>query len=237
MPQSHIDHIAITAPSLEAGAKYVRRMLGVSPQAGGEHPRMGTHNCLLKLGETCYLEVIAIDPNAPGPDRPRWFQLDAPDPFRPVRLAAWIARTDDIAAAATASPVPLGEIEPMSRGQLNWLITLSADGSLPLQGIAPTLIQWPAGMHPAARLPESGCTLVHLEGFHPQADKVIDMLDAIGFEGDFQVFGLPPGQSPYLIAHIQTPAGIRQLSGLNSTLSYFQAPMSAGNRESGYQEL
>jgi hypothetical protein len=212
MFSSRIDHIAITAPSLETGVEYIRRSLGVVPQAGGEHPRMGTHNRLLKLGEKCYLEVIAINPNAPGANRPRWFQLDHPDPSRPIRLATWIARTDDITAAAAASPIPLGEIEPMSRGELNWLITIPSDGSLPLQGIAPALIQWPAGIHPAAALPESRCSLVRLEGFHPEAEKVAGMLDAIGFEGDFQVFELPPGRQPYLVAHIQTPAGLRQLN-------------------------
>jgi hypothetical protein len=212
MPRSHIDHIAITAPSLEIGSEYVRQTLGVSPEVGGQHPRMGTHNRLLKLDEKCYLEVIAVDPDVPGPKRPRWFQLDEPDLSRPVRLATWIARTNDITAAAKVSPIPLGAIEPMSRGQLNWLITIPSDGSLPLQGIAPTLIEWPAGEHPAALLPESGCALVRLEGFHPEAEKVLRVLDAIGFEGDFRVCELSPEQKPYLVAHIQTPAGLRQLS-------------------------
>lgn len=211
MLRSHMDHIAITAPSLEGGVEYVRQTLGMSPQAGGEHPRMGTHNYLLKLGEKFYLEVISINPNAPQPTRPRWFQLDEPDPSQPTRLATWIARTDDIYAAASASPVPLGVIEPMSRGQMNWLITIPADGGLPLQGIAPTLIQWTAGGHPADTLQESGCTLVRLEGFHPEAKKVISVLESIGFEGDFRVSELPPDQKPYLVAHIQTPAGVRLL--------------------------
>lgn len=211
MPKSHIDHIAITAPSLEAGVEYVRQTLGVSPQVGGEHPRMGTHNCLLKLGEKCYLEVISINPDAPSPNRPRWFQLDAPDPCQPIRLATWIARTDDIHAAATASPVALGQVEPMSRGRMNWLITIPADGSLPMQGIAPALIQWDTRIHPAATLPESGCALVYLEGFHPDAGKVTRVLESIGFEGDFRVCALPPEQKPYLVAYIQTPSGIRQL--------------------------
>jgi hypothetical protein len=100
----------------------------------------------------------------------------------------------------------------MTRGQLNWLITIPPDGSLPLQGIAPTLIQWPVGVHPAAMLPESGCALERLEGFHPEAEKVLRVLDAIGFEGDFRVFELPPDQKPYLVAHIQTAAGLRELS-------------------------
>ena len=210
MLRSHMDHMVIIAPSLEVGVEYVRQTLGVNPQVGGEHPRMGTHNCLLKLGEKFYLEVIAINPNASQPNRPRWFQLDEPDPSQPIRLATWIARTDDIVAASTASPISLGEVEPMSRGQMNWLITIPADGSLPLHGIAPTLIQWTAGVHPAASLQESGCTLVRLEGFHPEAGKVTSVLDAIGFEGDFRVSALQPDQKPYLVAHIQTPAGVRQ---------------------------
>jgi hypothetical protein len=98
------------SPSLEVGVEYVRQTLGVSPQVGGEHPRMGTHNCLLKLGEKFYLEVISINPNAPRPNRPRWFQLDKPEPS--IRLATWIARTDDIYAATTASPIPWARSSP-----------------------------------------------------------------------------------------------------------------------------
>lgn len=212
MLRTYLDHIAITVPTLQSGVEYVRQVLGVSPQAGGEHPRMGTHNCLLKLGEKLYLEVIAVNPKAPPPGRPRWFQLDAPDPSQPIRLATWVARSDDIHAAATLAPLALGEVEAMSRGPLNWLITIPADGSLPLQGIAPALIQWSAGVHPAAGLPESGCSLLRLEGFHPEPAQVSQLLEAIGFAGDFQVSALPPGQKPYLVAHIQTPVGVRQLS-------------------------
>lgn len=211
MPRCHLDHLAITAPCLEAGVEFVRRSLGVSPQVGGAHPRMGTHNHLLKLGERLYLEVIAVDPQAPRPNRPRWFRLDAPDPAQPIRLAAWIARTDDIQAAAGASPVPLGRVEAMSRGPLSWLITIPADGSLPLDGLAPTLIQWSAGGHPADMLKDSGCSLVRLEGFHPEAPKVDSVLAALGFEGEFRASPLPPGHTPYLVAHIRTPAGLREL--------------------------
>ncbi len=218
MLRSYMDHMAITAPSLEVGVDYVRQTLGVSPQVGGEHPRMGTHNCLLKLGEKFYLEIIAVDPKAPQLNRPRWFQLDQPDRHRPIRLATWIARTDDIHAAAAASPVSLGEVEPMSRGQISWLITIPRDGSLPLSGIAPTLIQWPAGVHPTSTLRESGCALVRLEGYHPEATRATGVLKAIGFEGDFRVSELPPDEQPYLVAHIQTPAGLRHLSASNFSL-------------------
>ena len=181
------------------------------PQAGGEHPLMGTHNCFLKLGEKVYLEVISVNPDAARPARPRWFRLDEPDSIRVPRLAAWIVRTDDIHAAAAASPVSLGNVEPMSRGTLNWLITIPKDGSLPLQGLAPILIQWPTETHPTNTLQDLGCSLIRLEGFHPRAEKVGSVLEAVGFQGKFSVSPLPPGEPPYLIAHIQTPAGPRQL--------------------------
>ena len=99
----------------------------------------------------------------------------------------------------------------MSRGELNWLITIPKDGSLPLQGLAPTLIQWPPGTHPADTLQDSGCSLIRLEGFHPRADKVGGVLKAIGFQGEFPLSPLPRGERPYLVAHIQTPVGPRRL--------------------------
>lgn len=206
MLRSHLDHITITAPSLADGVDHVRQALGVAPQAGGEHPRMGTHNHLLKLGEMVFLEVIAVNPNAPRPDRPRWFALDDPDAHPAPRLATWVVRTNDIHGALAASPIPLGSAEPLSRGHYNWHITIPSDGSLPLQGIAPTLIQW-QDLHPGGTLRDLGCKLIRLEGFHPQAEKVSGMLRAVGFQGDFSVSPLPPGAQPYLLAHIQTPAG------------------------------
>lgn len=212
MPRSYMDHMTITAPSLAIGVEYVRQTLGAIPEIGGEHPRMATHNCFVKLGQKFYLEILAINPRAPTPPRSRWFQLDQPDPECPTRLATWILRTDDIKAAAAASPVPLGYVEPMSRGQINWLMTIRQDGNMPLDGIAPTLIQWPAGVHPTNTLRDSSCFLVRLEGFHPEPKQVTSVLEAIGFKGDFRVSALPTGASPYLVAHIQTPTGLRRLS-------------------------
>jgi hypothetical protein len=211
MPRSQLDHIVITAPSLGPGVDYLRQTLGVTPQMGGEHPRMGTHNCFVKLGEKVYLEVIAVNPNAPRPQRPRWFALDELGADELPRLATWVARTDDIEAAAAASPLPLGKVEPMTRGQLHWQITIPEDGSLPCQGIAPSLIQWPPGTHPTNTLQDLGCSLARLEGFHPGAERVSAILAAIGFDGEVSVRPLTPNAQPYLIAHIRSPVGLCQL--------------------------
>ena len=209
MLTTHPDHLVIVARSLADGAEYVRQCLGVTPQPGGEHPRMGTHNALLKLGDALFLEVMAINPAAPGPARPRWFDLDRMAPNAAPRLATWVARTNDIRAAAAASPVPLGAIEPMTRGALNWLITIPQDGTLPLEGVAPTLIEWHNGPHPAANLQDQGCSLIRLEGYHPQADKVSAMLRASGFQGTVSMHAVAPDEPAYLAAHIQTPQGLR----------------------------
>jgi Glyoxalase-like domain len=211
MLHSEIDHLVITAPSLDEGAEYVRRKLGVMPEVGGEHQRMGTHNRLVKLGDKTYLEVIAANPSAPTPSRPRWYELDASETHPAPRLTTWVARINDIDTALAVSPVPLGGIESMSRGQLDWRITIPSDGSLPLQGIAPTLIQWANGYHPASGLNDLGCSLIRLDGFHPEADKITALLKAIGFEGGYNFTSLPTHDQPFLVAIIQTSRGVRQL--------------------------
>jgi hypothetical protein len=213
VPRSHIDHIVVTAPSLDAGTEYVRDALGVEPQPGGEHARMGTHNRLLRLGERVYLEVIAVNPAAPPPGRARWFGMDDARAMRVPRLATWVARSDNIRAAAAASSSPPGRVEPMSRGQLSWMITVPEDGGLRLGGLAPTLIQWPEGVHPADGLEDTGCSLVRLEAFHPEPGKMNGVVQSIGFEGELRVSPLPLGEAPYLVAHIATPDGPAALSG------------------------
>jgi hypothetical protein len=210
MTRSQLDHLVVTAPSLEAGVDYVGSTLGVTPQPGGKHPRMGTHNCLVKLGERVYLEVIAIDPCAPAPGRPRWFELDRLGTNDLPRLAGWVARTSDIRAAAAASPVALGSVEPMSRGTLDWLITVPADGSFALGGTAPALIQWQTAAHPADGLEDQGCRLIRLDIFHSQAESLRGMLDAIGW--DDAIVAIQPARAARLVAHVRTRAGMRALN-------------------------
>lgn len=207
-----IDHFAVTAPTLAVGAAYMRDALGVSPQVGGEHPRMGTHNLLVRLGDTAYLEVIAPNPAAPDPSRARWFALDTLDPNAAPSLAAWVARTPDIRALAAASAEPLGDIEPMTRGALSWLITITPDGSLPLDGIAPALIEWQTEPHPAAKLQDQGLSLAGLELFHPEPARISRLLGSLRLEGPVSVLPTSGGSRPRLLAHITTPLGVRLLS-------------------------
>lgn len=207
MLTSALDHIVVTAGSRAAGVAYIADLLGVMPQPGGEHARMGTHNALLRLGAACYLEVIAANPHAPAPARPRWFGLDQVDPSASPRLAGWVARTSDIAAAAARLALPLGAIETMTRDAWRWQITIPRDGRLPLDGAAPSLIEWSTSVHPADALPDVGFSLEALEIRHAQHELLAAWLHTIGFAGPVML-SLPVAGQPVLQAHIRTPQGV-----------------------------
>lgn len=208
---SFLDHITVTAHSLEAGVAWVHEVLGVVPHGGGEHPRMGTHNRLLRLGDGLFLEVIAPNPAAPAPERPRWFGLDSLQPQSPPSLSTWVARSADIHAAVAVACEPLGAVEPMSRGALHWHITIPADGSVPLDGVAPALIEWPPAVHPANLLEDQGLSLLRLELLHPEPARVTRLLDSLALQGPVVVLPAPPGTGAGLRAHIVTPRGVRVL--------------------------
>ena len=212
MHPSRLDHITITASSLQEGANWVTNILGVTPQPGGEHPRMGTHNLLMRLSDSAFLEIIAINPSAPAPSRPRWFDLDRRAPDAPPALSTWVVRCEDIQASAAASTVPLGVIEPMSRGHLNWFITIPSDGVVPLDGVAPAWIQWQTSTHPARHMPELGLQLLGWEIHHPEPQRVQSLLTALNLQTPVTVQATPPGAAAHLRARIQTPQGERVLA-------------------------
>lgn len=215
MSRSFLDHITVTAFSLEDGAALVADALGVSPQPGGEHPRMGTHNLLLRLGDTMFLEVIAPNPAAPAPSRPRWFALDALDAGSAPALSTWVVRTTDIRSSLEAASEALGTVEPISRGALNWFIAIPADGSVPLDGVAPALIEWQTGVHPAAGLDDRGLSLAKLDIVHPDPPRVSRLLSSLELEAPVCVLPAEPGAPAHLVAHIQTTKGLRVLSSAN----------------------
>lgn len=160
-----LDHLAVAAESLEAGRAYVEDALGLRLQSGGEHSHFGTHNLLLGLEDGLYLEVIAIDPAAPAPSYPRWFDLDR---FSGVpRLRNWICAVDDLDAVLMRHP-RAGRPVALARGDLRWRMAVPEDGILPMDNLFPALIQWQGAVHPATRLPPSGARLVRLVISHPE---------------------------------------------------------------------
>ena len=199
-----LDHIAVSAGTLEAGRTALEELLGVTLQPGGAHAHFGTHNLLLGLEDGLYLEVIATDPAVDAPAMPRWFDLDrfagAP------RLTNWICRTPDLAAALTALP-EAGRPVALKRGDLRWRMAVPDDGQLPFDNGFPALMEWQGADHPARRLVVSGCRLHRLVIRHPEAAALRVRLapylsdPRIAFETE----------AAGLMAEIETPAGIRVL--------------------------
>jgi hypothetical protein len=220
-----IDHLVIAAPDLDSGTEYVASALGVAPQGGGTHPRMGTHNRVMGLYGGLYLEVIAIDPSAPVPERPRWFGLDSDLVQQRLRdgpfLAHWAARVDrptDLSRWQAQYPDKIAPAIPMTRGDLRWRLTVPDDGSLPAwhgeaahagEGLFPTLIQWDVPNHPAISLPRQDLALRKLHGQHPHAELLRQGLAWIGATDLIEIE--QTDGPPLLAADIETPAGIKTL--------------------------
>ena len=192
------DHLAICCAELGQGVRWAQERLGVPLRGGGRHARFGTWNRLIRLGRGEYLEIIAPDPEAPSPGRPRWFGLD--DAPEEPRLGNWICAVPDLAAEHPA----LGEPLDLARDDLTWRIAVPPGGGLPWEGGHPTLIEWQGGLHPAEHLPDDGLRLLALQIRHPEAATLAARLgprladDRIAWTN---------AEHPSLSARIITPAG------------------------------
>ena len=224
----YLDHLVVTARTLDEGTQYVADTLGVAPAGGGAHPLMRTHNRLLNLWGGVYLEVLAIDPEADAraaesdtAPRPRVFALD--DPSTHARLASgpylshWVARVErpkNLLRWREQYPERIAPVVPMSRGDFTWGLTVPDDGAFPAwqgagDGVVPSLIQWDTALHPSAVLPEPEVALKSLKGFHPQANIVRTQLEWLGAAHLITLDTTSDGAS--LVAEMETPAGLRTL--------------------------
>lgn len=203
-----LDHLVIAAADLAEGRAWAERMLGVPAGGGGVHALMGTHNALWKLGDA-YLEVIAVDPSAPDPGRPRWFSLDDPAMRARIaerpRLVTWQVRPKrGLDAALEGLGVSTGPALAMARDELTWRLTVPEDGVMPFGGLFPVLIEWSEGVpRPPERLPENGLRLRRLvvRGGGPELDAALGRIGARGLVAREE-------GAPGLVAEIEGPGGV-----------------------------
>jgi len=208
-----LDHLVLVAPSLAEGLAHVRESLGLEMSPGGAHPEMGTHNRLLRLGDGAFLEVIAVDPDAPPPARPRWFGLDDAGAVRAAwaegrRLRAWVARTDSLPALLARHGPALGEAVSVSRGDRRWQFGLRPDGTPPGEGALPCPIDWGPRGTLAPSMPEAGARLLRFAMEHPRSAEIEAGLAGLGVAGAPAV---RPGTAFRMEAVIDTPSGPRTL--------------------------
>ena len=171
-----LDHLVVAARHLDDGVAWCEATFGFRPDAGGEHPLMGTHNRVFAIGSErfprAYFEIIAIDPRAASPGRSRWYDLDHPALQRTIAdgpaLVHWVAGCSGIeaeVAALRAQGIERGEVLSVERatprGTLRWRISVRADGARLADGACPTLIEWDSA-HPGDTLAPSGIRLESL---------------------------------------------------------------------------
>ena len=202
-----VDHFSIGAANLDQGVAALEGALGVSVPRGGKHAAMSTHNCVMQAGGESFLEIIAIDPEAPPPGRIRWFTLD--DPTTQARLAerpralCWVVGTDSLDTVVANSPVELGEVVPFSRGERSWRLTVPKDGSLPEGGLLPAFIEWSPGPHPSSGMQDLSVVLKRVTLTHPDPTSLREVLRALHVDHLAEVAEGPRGLSFTL----ETPAG------------------------------
>lgn len=209
-----LDHLSVIAPSLAEGVAHIQACLGIDIPFGRKHTHMSTHNHLLRLGESAYLEVIAIDDAAPAIAGPRWFGLDDRAAVRKAwdegkRLRGWVASTDHFDREMAKHPGVFGEKREFHAGASSYFFSVPEDGSLPMNGVAPSLIDRQGKRPSLAPETEMGCALVAFTLEHPDAAHVAQLYEALAIEGAPDV---KHGDEFRYTATIRTPSGIRVLS-------------------------
>jgi hypothetical protein len=197
-----IDHLIVGVPELKSGTAAVEEALGTAAVPGGQHPGRGTANTLIRVGETCYLEVLGPDPEAPGLT-PGWLSSSL---IGHGKLLGWAVRTQGIEREVERlrdlgwDP---GPVETMSRrhsgGAVSWRLTPPHFGAA--VAALPFLIDWGGSPHPSQSLPR-GVELEGLTVVAPDIGSVRGVLQMMGVEVAVQ-----PGPEPSLRAVIATSSG------------------------------
>lgn len=211
---TEVDHLVVAAATLDDGVRWCEATLGLTPGPGGRHATMATHNRLLNLSSPafprCYLEIIAVDPDAPPVPRVRWFGLDDAALQTSLRsggprLIHAVVRTQEMEThhwGLVNKGLNPGQVlrahRDTAQGRLEWQIAVRDDGRLLCGGVLPTLIQWD-GPHPTDAMPASGAQLLALRlGGLPAAAH--DLLRIQGVAGN-------AGAPQRLTAIVGTPGG------------------------------
>jgi Glyoxalase-like domain len=209
-----LDHLTVIAPSLAEGVEHARSCLDLDIPFGQRHTYMGTCNHLLQLGSTVYLEIVALDPAADAPNRRRWFGLDDQARVRSDwedgrRLRGWVARTDAIDAILAAHGHIFGEKVPLPTINSSFDFAIPKDGSLPLDGAAPSIIDRRGRPRAMETIADLGARLRSFTLEHPDPIAVAALYRTLGMDRPPE---LVKGSRPRYRAQIETPSATKELT-------------------------
>ncbi|MEM8538701.1 MAG: VOC family protein, partial [Pseudomonadota bacterium] len=84
-----------------------------------------------------------------------------------MRLTNWVVRTNELSHLISMGAAGPGTPMVSSCLGLRWTMVVPDDGELPLDGVAPALIEWRGGHHVAQDLPDRAIRLQSLSLCHP----------------------------------------------------------------------
>lgn len=209
-----LDHITVIAPTLAEGVSHVRECLDLDVPFGTRHDYMGTYNHRLQLGGNVYLEIVALDPDGTAPGRARWFGLDDQEKIRADwedgrRLRGWVAGVDGIDAVVSSRRALFGDVVPLPPADPSFAFAIPVDGSLPLDGAAPSLIDRRGVLESKAEIPDLGARLRSLTLEHPDPAAIEALYRDLSIDH-------PPaivlGPTLRYRAEIETPGGVKALT-------------------------
>jgi hypothetical protein len=209
-----LDHLTVIAPTLSDGVAHVRACLDLDVPFGQRHGYMGTHNHLLQLGDTVYLEVIALDPDSQPPARARWFGLDnrkavMADWEAGRRLRGWVARTDRMDAVLSGRESIFGKKIALPWTNSSFDFAIPDDGSLPFDGALPSVIDRRGKARSMANIADLGAKLKSFSLEHPDATCLSEHYQALDID---RPPAIVQGNDLRYRALIETPSGVRELS-------------------------
>ncbi len=208
-----LDHLTVIAPTLAEGVAHVRACLDIDVPFGQRHAYMGSWNHLLQLGGMTYLEIVALDPEGKAPGRARWFGLDDQGRVRREwdagrRLRGWVARTDDIDAVLAGREALFGRKVSLPMDAPSFEFAIPDDGSLPLDGGLPSVIDRRGRPRSMTTIAELGARLLDFSLEHPQAEAIAALLRELPVDRPPRI---ARGSESRYRARIDTPRGVREL--------------------------
>lgn len=211
-----LDHLVVGGPDLAVLKRTFLEQHGLRALPGGRHPGRGTHNALLGLGQGCYLELLAPDPEADGGD---W--ANALAYLGEPALHAWCLRVPDAAEAAArleagglaARRMP-GARSLQGGGELRWELVFAEGHGF--GGAMPFFVDWLGSQHPSAGLPpEARCSGLALR--HPAAPALHSLLAGLGELP--QVLSFVQDASPWLQLSLETASGVVEIGGVGGSMT------------------
>lgn len=213
-PRLYLDHLTVIAPTLAEGVAHVRACLDLDVPFGQRHDYMGTHNHLLQLGGPVYLEIVALDPDGRHPGRSRWFGLDDAKSVRAAwdegrRLRGWVARADGIDTILAGREAVFGGKVALPFDNPSFDFAIPDDGSLPLDGAMPSLIDRRGKPRSMATMADLGAILRSFILDHPEPETISKLYRELGIDRPPEIVA---GHALRYRARIETPGGVKELS-------------------------